>query len=118
MKTLEARPLISPKPFSDKTPKRILYLSLDGVLEPLGRSQVLNYLYPLSARGLVYTLISLERERDLSDSFSLAELQHETRAHGINWQSFPYRATGRFTDVLKIVSPFPGGAKNNQRRSN
>ena len=48
------------------TENSILYVSYDGILEPLGRSQVLAYLEGLSNRNKIY-LISFEKKADLND---------------------------------------------------
>ena len=40
---------------------RVLYLSYDGALEPLGQSQVVPYLVGLAARGAAITLVSFEK---------------------------------------------------------
>ena len=43
--------------------KGILYISYDGILEPLGQSQVLSYLEKLSKKRVVH-LISFEKHSD------------------------------------------------------
>jgi hypothetical protein len=40
----------------------VLYISYDGMTDPLGQSQVIPYLAGLSAKGYVFTLISCEKE--------------------------------------------------------
>ena len=42
--------------------KHVLYLSYDGMTDPLGQSQVLPYLVGLSKKGYVFTLISFEKQ--------------------------------------------------------
>ena len=79
---------------------RTLYISFDGLLEPLGRSQVLSYLLPLTERGFPYTVISLERERDLRDKDTIQQLERELSAHNIHWVHFPFH-TGGSRAVLK-----------------
>lgn len=81
--------------------RRILYLSLDGVLEPIGRSQILHYVYGLSERGFAYTLVSLERERDLSDFAAVADLEREMAEHDIRWIRLPYDASGGARAIIK-----------------
>ena len=49
------------------TNKKILYLSYDGVLEPLGSSQVLNYVLGL-AKSYNFILYSFEKPYDLKDT--------------------------------------------------
>jgi len=41
---------------------RILYISYDGMTDPLGQSQVIPYLIGLSQKGYVITIISCEKE--------------------------------------------------------
>ena len=47
--------------------KRVLYISPDGILEPLGDSQVLKYLEKLSKKFTI-TLISYEKINDLRNT--------------------------------------------------
>jgi len=73
---------------------RTLYLTFDGLLEPLGRSQVLSYLLPLAACGFPYTVVSLERERDLAESSSVESLERELAAQNIHWVHAPFQTGG------------------------
>ena len=43
--------------------KRILYLSYDGMTDPLGQSQVIPYLQGLSKKGYQFTILSFEKPR-------------------------------------------------------
>jgi glycosyltransferase involved in cell wall biosynthesis len=63
----------------------ILYLSLDGMLEPLGRSQVLSYIYKLTDAGFSFAIISLEREQDINAA-AVSRLSRELRARNIEWR--------------------------------
>ena len=69
--------------------KGILYISYDGMLEPLGQSQVLAYLKPLGASYRIY-LISFEKAADWSDRPSREELRREIAAAGIAWLPLRY----------------------------
>lgn len=73
---------------------KILYLTVDGVLQPLGYSQVCRILLGLSRRGFRYHLLSLEGRADLEDSGRVAALREELRTHGIEWTPLPYDAGG------------------------
>ena len=64
------------------------------MLEPLGQSQVLAYLKGLSAKYAV-TLISCERDADLSDSENLAHIEAICAKHGIRWVRLRYRRRPR-----------------------
>ena len=46
------------------TKKKIIYITNNGVLEALGNSQILSYIYKL-AKNYDITLISLEKKEDL-----------------------------------------------------
>ena len=62
----------------------ILYISYDGMLEPLGQSQVLAYLERL-ARDYQVHLISFEKKGDETDSARLKRLRDRISAAGISW---------------------------------
>lgn len=80
--------------------KRILYITFDGVLEPLGRSQVLSYLEGLSKQGFKLTLISLEKESDLADLSATEELEKELSNWGIRWTRCLFHSGG-VTGVIR-----------------
>jgi glycosyltransferase involved in cell wall biosynthesis len=67
----------------------ILYVSYDGMLEPLGQSQVLAYLERLSGRYAV-TLLSFEKKADLADANRLAAVEARIRSAGIKWSRLRY----------------------------
>ncbi len=73
---------------------RTLYITLNGVLEPLGRSQVLPYIFALSRRGFPYALLSMERDQDLADRGAVQRLERELQAHGIPWLRLSYHSGG------------------------
>ena len=43
--------------------RRVLFISYNGMLDPLGQSQVLPYLRELAKRGVRFTLLSFERPK-------------------------------------------------------
>src|SRR5215204_4484212 len=43
--------------------RRVLFISYNGMLEPLGQSQVIPYLRELAKRGVSFTLLSFERNK-------------------------------------------------------
>ena len=51
---------------SELTKRKILYISYDGLMEPLGQSQVLNYLKGLSKDYQMF-VISYEKKEDFLD---------------------------------------------------
>jgi len=64
----------------------ILYISLTGMTEPLGRSQVLEYLFDLSKNNKFF-IISFERDNDAD---KLQETSELVKKHNIEWFHFSY----------------------------
>lgn len=67
----------------------VLYLTYDGVLDPLGQSQVLPYIRRL-ARGRPFVLISFEKADRLADRERVRLLSQDLGSAGISWRPFPY----------------------------
>ena len=67
----------------------MLYISYDGMLEPLGQSQVLSYLKRLSVHRRVH-LISFEKADDWADSVGRERLAGDIAAAGILWHPLRY----------------------------
>jgi glycosyltransferase involved in cell wall biosynthesis len=66
----------------------VLYLSYDGMTDPLGQSQVIPYLAGLSAAGHQITLVSFEKkDRYFSHKDHIAGL---LKHHKIQWEPLPY----------------------------
>jgi glycosyltransferase involved in cell wall biosynthesis len=99
--TVSAKPEIEFAPASGTQYPRVLYLSLEGMLQPLGRSQVLSYVKGLAGLGFLYTLLSMERAADLADAPAVQQVEEETRVQGIEWRRLQYRSSGAATDVLR-----------------
>lgn len=78
----------SSNPSSPARPK-VLYLSYDGMLEPLGQSQVLSYLEQLSQDAQVH-LISFEKPADRKNQAALSSVQARIQLAGINWHPLVY----------------------------
>ena len=67
----------------------ILYISYDGMLEPLGQSQVLAYLKKLTEKHRVY-LISFEKPEAWQDEAARERLQKAARKANIAWYPLRY----------------------------
>jgi glycosyltransferase involved in cell wall biosynthesis len=65
--------------------KNISYFSYDGILEPLGNSQVLNYLIILSKKYKI-TLFTFEKLKDINDTSRLIEMKNLCNEHSIVWK--------------------------------
>jgi len=68
---------------------RVLYISYDGLMEPLGRSQVLQYVRGLAASHSIF-LVTFEKAHDLRDQDGLSVLYEDLRNLGISWTPLPY----------------------------
>ncbi len=68
---------------------RVLYISYDGVMEPLGQSQVLAYLKKLAKEHEI-TLVSYEKCRDWGDKPRRQEMLKAVKEAGIRWRSLIY----------------------------
>lgn len=68
---------------------RILYVSYDGLMEPLGQSQVLQYVRGLASEHAV-SILSYEKASDLADSRRYELLHEELRFAGISWHPLTY----------------------------
>ena len=72
--------------------RSVLFISYNGMLEPLGQTQVLPYLRELSKRGVTFTLLSFER----AQAFTVAgrrqceELKRDLHAEKIDWHWLRY----------------------------
>lgn len=80
-----------------------LYLTRNGLLEPLGQSQVFAYLRGLS-RDHAITLITYEKPEDLADGERMAQARRACEQHGIRWlpQQFRHRPR-RIASVLSMA---------------
>lgn len=84
--------------------KHILYISYDGMTDPLGQSQVLPYIIGLSKKGFSFTLISCEK----TDRFEIHKSTIESicRENHIDWQPLIYHKSppilSTIYDIWKI----------------
>jgi glycosyltransferase involved in cell wall biosynthesis len=85
---------------------KVLYISYDGILEPLGQSQVLRYLEKLSTKHEIY-LISFEKPDDWAQIEKWEALKGQTENAGIHWIPMHYhkRPSGLATafDILQGI---------------
>lgn len=67
---------------------KVLYITYDGLTDPLGRSQILPYLQGCAARGHQITILSCEKsDRFLASGRTVEEL---CRTSGIDWHAQRY----------------------------
>ena len=80
------------------TAANALYVTRNGLLEPLGQSQVFAYLRGLS-RDYRITLITYEKPEDRADTARMEAMSRECAALGIRW------LPQRFLPRPKIIAP-------------
>src|SRR5262245_59326114 len=69
--------------------RRALFISYNGMFEPLGQTQVIPYLTELAKRGLVVTLLSFEKPGSLTEE-SCQRLRERLRSLSIEWHWLRY----------------------------
>ena len=72
--------------------RRVLFISYNGMLDPLGQSQVLPYLRELAKRGVRFTLLSFERDKAFTPDgvTHCAQLREKLKTEGIEWHWLRY----------------------------
>jgi glycosyltransferase involved in cell wall biosynthesis len=84
--------------------KQILYITYDGLTDPLGQSQILPYLKGLSAQGYRFTILSFEKK----DRFAREEglIRELTAAAGIRWVPLTFTSRppllSKFYDAVRM----------------
>jgi glycosyltransferase involved in cell wall biosynthesis len=72
--------------------RRVLFISYNGMLDPLGQTQVIPYLLELAKRGVQFTLLSFERAAAFEGEGvgRRDELRRELKQQGIEWHWLRY----------------------------
>jgi glycosyltransferase involved in cell wall biosynthesis len=72
--------------------RQVLFISYNGMLDPLGQTQVLPYLRELAKKGVRFTLLSFERARAFEPAgvAQCEELKRELQTQGIDWHWMRY----------------------------
>ncbi|HVF22175.1 MAG TPA: glycosyltransferase [Pyrinomonadaceae bacterium] len=72
--------------------KSVLFISYNGMLDPLGQTQVLPYLRELAKRGVKFTLLSFERARAFTPegAAKCEQQRNELQSQGIEWHWLRY----------------------------
>jgi glycosyltransferase involved in cell wall biosynthesis len=80
---------VKPRRAKGATPASVLYITYDGLLEPLGQSQVWKYVRGLSRNHKMF-VISYEKEDDFSNLEKLSALRNECQRAGVEWIALKY----------------------------
>lgn len=80
--------------------KKVTYFSYDGILEPLGNSQVLNYMVNLS-KDYEITIFTFEKKSDLMNKIRLNYIDSLCKQRGIIWK----KAIFRQEKIIRNLNP-------------
>src|SRR5262245_15610396 len=70
---------------------KVLYISYDGMTDPLGQSQVLPYLSQLSKHGYQFTILSVEKKKRYDKEKNL--VKKITDSANIKWFPLSFTST-------------------------
>jgi glycosyltransferase involved in cell wall biosynthesis len=76
---------------------RVLYLTYDGLTDPLGQSQILPYLLGLSEKGFQITVVSFEKRSAFIREKQIIENVIHNR---IDWVPLPYHKTPKVISTI------------------
>ncbi|QED28703.1 glycosyltransferase family 4 protein [Microvenator marinus] len=91
-----------------KTP-HVVYVTFDGIMEPLGESQVVRFVEGINAVcDVKFTIVSLEKGSDLRNLVRQNEMRRRLLQQGIDWVFEQYRAgavgvCGNLALIARIV---------------
>jgi len=71
-------------------PRRVLHVSYDGLLEPLGEAQVVPYVEGLARRGFEMTVLSFEKPGHFHDRARYEAMRHRLSAANVTWRASRY----------------------------
>lgn len=73
--------------------KKILYISIDGLLDPLGRSQILPYIDRSSKENLFFFICTIENYKNINKSDELNQIIKKDK--NIQWNHFFFKKKKR-----------------------
>ena len=77
-----------------------MYVTYDGILDPLGQSQIIPYVKGLAFEGYSFTLLSFEKAERTARQLKI--VKQELNSLGINWIHLPFEY-GRFEYFKRIL---------------
>lgn len=95
---------------------RVLYISYDGMTDPLGESQVIPYLTSLSEKGVEFTILSAEKKKNfLKRKNKISNLLHK---NNIRWEPISYHATPPVFSAIYDLFMLRNTAKKLHKKGN
>ena len=97
-------------------PKNILYISYDGLTDPLGTSQILPYIVGLSKSGYRFTVISAEKPNAFTDGKK--EIKTICHENNIEWHPIEYHKKPPILSTIKDIGRINRLAEELHRKKN
>lgn len=89
---------------------RVLFISYDGMTDPLGQSQVIPYLTGLSKFGYDFTILSCEKSANYL--LHKKEIENLLRSFGIKWAPIPYhKKPPVFSTIYDVIQLYKKAKK-------
>lgn len=89
--------------------KNTLFISFDGLSDPLGQSQILPYLCGIAKNGYQITVLSCEKKDRLQKEETY--IRHLTKEFSIDWQYIIYDEDGGFLSRYSYIKQLAALAK-------
>lgn len=90
---------------------KVLYITYDGLLDPLGQSQILPYIKGLSKKGHKFFVISYEKKHRYTNKKNVDKLIRDLKGHNISWHPMRYyRKPYFYAALLGIIRGIVVGA--------
>ena len=81
--------------------KKILFISYDGMTDPLGQSQIIPYLQGLSKKGFQFFLLSCEKEQAFAQNETT--VKNMLAGYNIEWMPIAYTKKPPVVSTLKDI---------------
>jgi glycosyltransferase involved in cell wall biosynthesis len=94
--------------------KKILFISYDGMTDPLGQSQVIPYLQGLSKKGFQFFLLSCEKQEAFAKNETAVKAM--LAGYNIEWIPIPYTKNPPVLSTLKDIINLRKQAKKIHRQ--
>lgn len=75
---------------TERIQRPVLHITHDGILQPIGFSQVVRPILGLASRGIPHVLVSLERSCDIADRGHVEAVQRRLEDAGVIWKFARY----------------------------
>lgn len=79
----------------------VVYFSYDGLLDPLGQSQIIPYISAISAAGHTLTVVSYEKFG--RSAKQIEHLEQQLLRMGVSWERLKFRS-GKFWAVKRLLA--------------